>query len=193
VRLERLDLGPVTADGVLASVVGQRALDISGRIHGIIGQDVLAPRRYTIDFRSRRVAWHAGPAVGPHRGSTLMLQFEAGRFLVELPQRRSVLRLVPDSGAAGLVLFERHGHPALPISLAPGLADMATLNQRQAVRPAWVGELRVGFAILRNLPAVVVHRSGSASSEGDGLLPLHLFDRVTFSGPEGLLIVEERV
>ena len=59
------------------------------------------------------------------------------------------------------------------------------------VRLARVRELHVGAVILRDVPAVVTERDRSEPAEVDGLLPLHLFDRVTVDGPQRLLIVEK--
>jgi hypothetical protein len=44
--------------------------------------------------------------------------------------------------------------------------------------------LRLGNLVLRDVPAVVVPSPGDAGTVGDGLLPLHLFERVTIEGPE---------
>ena len=44
---------------------------------------------------------------------------------------------------------------------------------------------------LRDVPAVVADATARNRAEVDGLLPLHLFDRVTFDGPQRRLIVEK--
>jgi hypothetical protein len=44
--------------------------------------------------------------------------------------------------------------------------------------------------MLRDVAAVVVGRHGSIARDTDGLLPLHLFERVTFDGPRRILILE---
>jgi len=36
---------------------------------------------------------------------------------------------------------------------------------------------------MRDVPAVALDRPNRRPAEGDGLLPLHIFDRVTFDGP----------
>src|SRR4030095_8954120 len=103
-RLDRVALGPPFDDGVLASRVPDAPLDPTGHITGVIGQDVLAARHYTIDFVNRRVIWHARDDGRPADGMSLALQLVDGRFLIELLQRNaSTLRLIPDSGAEGLV------------------------------------------------------------------------------------------
>jgi hypothetical protein len=52
-----------------------------------------------------------------------------------------------------------------------------------------VRELRVGGKILRDVAGVAVDGRDRLPAEGDGLLPLHLFDRVTFDGPSRVLIL----
>ena len=117
------------------------------------------------------------------------LQTSGGRFLIALPQRQSLLRLVPDSGAASLLLFAPHA--GLPVTPLPTLATLTTMSGHTDVRMATVRELRVGSQLLRDVPVVVAERDRSEPVEVDGLLPLHLFDRVTVDGPGKRLILEK--
>jgi hypothetical protein len=48
----------------------------------------------------------------------------------------------------------------------------------------------VGTANLTDVPAVLVKRDDDDASLGDGLLPLAMFERVTFDGPGRLLTVD---
>src|SRR4051812_30471030 len=91
VRLDRLEIGPTVTSNVLASVIPAEAASRTRGFQGLIGQDVLATKRYTIDFRGRRVLWHEQRAVVT--GHALPLEFDTGRVLVRLPQRTMVLRL----------------------------------------------------------------------------------------------------
>lgn len=190
VRLDRVDVGPESNDGVLASVVPSAMLDPNRQIDGVVGQDVLASRRYTIDLAKQKVVWHTAGASLPNSPLSLSLRVAGGRFLVELPQRDSMLLLVPDSGAEGLVLYRRDDLTLPPFMLAPGQVRLGTTTSEANVQPVRVGELRVGPTNLVNLPAVVIDRFGSPANEGDGLLPLHLFTQVTFDGPERRLVVK---
>jgi hypothetical protein len=75
------------------------------------------------------------------------------------------------------------------LSIAPASTTVTTLPGRADARPAVVHELQIGGMRLRDVPAVLAE--WQPSSPGiDGLLPLHLFDRVTFDGPRGLIILE---
>ena len=187
VAVDRIHLGAVTAENVLPSVVPAGALDPERKIQGLIGQDVLARLRYTLNFKDRRVEWHDDTP--PQRGTTLPMAFEHGRFLVALKQERCILRLVPDSGAGALVLFD----PVARLSLdTVGGASMVELLSAQGARTARhvrVTTLRLGERIMRDLPAVAIEPDSRHPAEGDGLLPLHLFERVTFDGPARVLIL----
>jgi predicted aspartyl protease len=188
VDVNSIEVGPVTVSNILASVIDLAELPGGNTIDGVIGHDVLGSLRYTIDFRQRRVVWSPSGAMDA-RGSSLELQVSGGRFLIALPQRQSLVRLVPDSGAASLLLFAPH--PALPVTHLPTLATLTTTSGHTDVRMATVRELLVGRLTLRDVPAVVAARDRSEPIEVDGLLPLHLFDRVTVDGPGKRLILEK--
>jgi predicted aspartyl protease len=188
VQVSSLQVGPVTVSALLASVIELGDVAGGGTIDGVIGQDALGSLRYTIDFRQRRVVWSPGDALDAG-GSSLPLQVSGGRFLIALPQRHVLLRLVPDSGAESLLLFGPHA--ALPVTPGPSLVTLTTMSGETDVRMAIVRELRVGSLTLRDVPAVVADRDPSEPVEVDGLLPLHLFDRVTVDGPGKRLILEK--
>jgi predicted aspartyl protease len=183
VRVGRLSLGPVEATSVLPSIVEQDRLGAHGAMQGLVGQDLLSAHRYTIDYRRRRIVWHEAPVQPDAADSALRLDFEHGRYLVRLPQRASVLRLVADSGAGGLVLFDGEWPARLPLTEA-GRGRVAGLAGVAPARRVTLGMLRLGNLVLRDVPAVVVPLPGDAGTVGDGLLPLHLFERVTIEGPE---------
>ena len=188
VQVKSLQVGPVTVSALLASVIDLGDVSGGGTIDGVIGQDALGSLRYTIDFRQRVVVWSPRETMEAS-GSSLPLQVSGGRFMIAVPQRHVLLRLVPDSGAASLLLFAPHA--ALPVTPGPSLSTLTTISGRTDVRMATVRELRVGSLTLRDVPAVVAERDRSEPVEVDGLLPLHLFDRVTVDGPGKRLIVEK--
>ncbi len=191
VRLDRLEVGSVSTTDVLASLVPDDTLDPAGRIAGVIGQDVLASRRYTIDLADRRVIWHAADDEVPSDATSFALQLVDGRFLVELPQRnantcawcRTAVRR--DSCSTGGTTRRLP-----PLMLAPGRTRVSTLTSEAEVQPIRVSELRVGPTNFVDLPAVLIDRHGTPARDADGLLPLHLFRRVTFDGPRRWLSVE---
>jgi predicted aspartyl protease len=175
VRVDVMEAGPISVRGLLASIV-----ELEDNLDGVIGHDALEPIRYTIDFRHRRIEWW--PIEMPvARGSVVDVESSHGRFLLTLSQRGSTLRLVPDTGASSLLLFDPDRK--LAVASTPQVATLRTISAEAAVRVARVPELRVGTLTLRDVPAVVARRDPSEPAEVDGLLPLHLFDRVTVDGP----------
>jgi predicted aspartyl protease len=183
VRLGRLVVGGVASDDVLASIVDGGWLDAAGRIQGVLGQDVLSVRRYTIDFRSGRILWSCTPIAATDGALTLPLRESDGRFVLALPQDEGTLALVPDSGAEGFILYGRRDR-RLPKHTTTGRRFvMSTVARDASAREIDVRELRIGSATLRNVPAVLVEPPDSAPVTADGLLPLHWFDRVAIDGP----------
>lgn len=186
VRIETLTLGPAST-AVDATLVSRRELNTVTTADGLIGQDVLSALRYTIDFDRREIVWHGDEGLAPG-GMAVDLALQDGRFLVELPQKTGVLRLVPDSGAGGLVLFRDAGRTLPAMTGRLGGVGVTTLEGRVDANAVSVHELRIGATLHRNVPAVVVNRQTTPAT-GDGLLPLHFFRRVTFDGPARRLIV----
>jgi hypothetical protein len=188
VRIDRLVIGGQPSANVLASAVMRTALDPQGRIDGLLGQDVLAALRYTIDFRHRRIDWHRDRPRTMAAGETLRMSLKEGRFVLDLPQADGALRLVPDSGSQGLVLIADPTRPLPSFSPRPGVVELSTLTNRRAVRPIALEALQIGTRTLRDVPGVLVPRDPDAPDD-DGLLPLHIFESVTFDGPAGTLTV----
>ncbi len=183
-RIDRIEIGGAGV-AVLATVVPPGSFDGAAGVKGLIGQDVLASRRYTIDFGRRRIGWHEA-ALPPTREMALRLVPQGERFVVDLPQRARPLRLVPDTGAEALVLFD-HGDGRLPPATVTAMAELSTVSARRSVFEVVVHALRVGSFELHDLRAVVLRRDEPRDEQRlvreDGLLPLHLFDQVTFDGP----------
>ena len=188
--LRQLQLGALPPLDLVATVVATGDLG-GGAVEGIIGQDVLASRVYTIDYDRRMVVWHSAPHAEA-RGTRLQLSVNQGRMLVSLPQKggRACLEFIPDSGSDGLVLFERSGR-ALPALTPLDVAAVRTLSGHQLVRRVIVDKFDVGEIRLEDHIGVLVPRGGAGTPDGDGLLPLHIFSRVTFNGPGGYLVIEQ--
>ena len=190
--IARLSLGSQHRDGFMATVLPKARLG-KLRVKGVLGQDFLASLNYTIDYKRTQLSWDTTQPHGDDAGK-LILRESQGRLLVELPQGRDVIaRFVPDSGAAGLVVFDRHvaGSPAVPLRPALGLISLTTLTGQRDVRTAIISRLQVGAAQLFDAPAVVVDRPGPDAPDGDGLLPLSFFASVTFNAQERYLLLRK--
>jgi hypothetical protein len=187
-RVERLAIGAVAANGVLVTVVADRVLALE-RVSGIIGQDILGPLTYTLDYREHRLSWSIAASAQAKR---LILTPSQGRFLVALPQdgaQGGVLHFVPDTGSASLVVFSRGSVSPLDIQLLDH-ARLASVTGERGVQSGIARELQIGPVVWRHEPVVVLDRPGLDPSAGDGLLPLHHFRRVMFNAPAGYMSVE---
>jgi predicted aspartyl protease len=71
-------------------------------------------------------------------------------------------------------------------------AGLKTLSGERSVQRVVIDVIDVGEIRLRNQVAVVIADVEPDATLADGLLPLHLFARVTFNGPQKMLIVEAR-
>ena len=186
-RLERLEIGPIDRAATAAAVPASN-LKAAGDVAGVIGQDLLANLRYTIDYEDRLIRW-GDRADSDDDLAVLPLAFNDGLPVVELRQAGSMLRLVADSGAGGLVLFDG-GARSLP-AMTPdgGLVRVDSFHGTTMARSVRIGRFLVGRSTFRDFPAVLLPRTSSPAHREDGLLPLHIFRRVTFDGPAGRLIV----
>ncbi|MGH9348721.1 MAG: aspartyl protease family protein [Vicinamibacterales bacterium] len=188
-RLARVALAPASSVAVMAVILAEETFVRGPAVDGLIGQDVLAPLAYTIDYGRKQIVWHSpGEPTAP--GTRLPLEWHEGRFVVSLARKSASsrpLQLVPDSGATGFVLFARPGRELPPVTRL-GAVVLTTLLGQRAARSALIDHLEVGDVRLLNQRAVIVDGAASPGTE-DGLLPLHLFSRVTVNGPKRYLIV----
>jgi len=194
VRLGRTTVGGAARDGMLASVLPSADLTGMGAaVDGVLGQDFLSAFDYTLDYLHGRLTWSAGGALD-EPAARLTLAPEGGRFVATLPQGagRGVVRLVPDTGSAALVIFgPASGRAAGALRLRPasGQARLRGVVGERTVERAIVQALRVGALVMHDEPAAVIERPGAAEGLADGLLPLHRFGRVSFSARERCLLI----
>jgi predicted aspartyl protease len=192
VKLDRVEAGPAARPDILASVIPDEELRaLTPGVDGVLGQDFLAAFDYTLDYRKRTLTWEADPALLGSADHRFKLRPEEGRFLVDIPAgegRPRALRLVPDSGAAVMVLYERDGRLPLPVGPGRRPVDVTGLSGGRRAVLSTLTELRIGALVLRDSPVVVL--TGCDDVPGaDGLLPLSLFDRVTFLARDGVIVL----
>ena len=190
VSVDHLAIGPITV-AAMPTVVPARDLRVAGAIDGVLGQDVLSALRYTIDYRQRRIAWDDGASMKDPSASVgeLPLTFRDGLPIVEVRHGAAILHLVADSGAGGLLLFESAGRQLPAMRSDGGRVRVDSFQGSRTARSVVIDEFRVGASIFQDLPAVLVKRTDSPAYRSDGLLPLHIFGRVTFDGPGRRLIL----
>jgi predicted aspartyl protease len=191
VRVHTLTLGSHTASAVPTAVVSSARLHaIHATAEGIIGQDVLIDAHYTLDYRRKRVSWLTADE-DSGSGLRLALHRSEGRVMVDLPQSSRgevVARLVPDSGASVLVLFDRGIHSPITATPLGAAVKTTTVTGETHMQAATVPQLRVGSYTMWDLPAVIVASQDEDAPRVDGLLPLSAFSSVTFNGPRNYLV-----
>ncbi len=194
-----LRVGQVEVPDIHATLLThQERRNVGLDVDGILGQDFLARFHYTIDYRKGRLIWEDAPERGdtrpedtPLASTRVRLIASGGRSVIELPQGiagEPPLRFVPDTGASTLVVFERSS--ALPVAIIADhrSAEAASLLATRKTKMMRLLELKVGDLTLRNQPAVILTRSID-EFDVDGLLPLHMFSRVSFRHRDGVLIL----
>jgi predicted aspartyl protease len=189
VRLIGLAIGARPEVTVTAAVMPADRYAGGQQVDGLIGQDVLSTVIYTLDYGQRAIEWHS-PA-DSLRGVRLALDVRGLRVLVSLPQRDGdpqPLSLIPDSGSDGLVLFAHAQEKLRLTELDVGV--LSSLSGATLARRVQLERLVVGQARLQNPLAVVIDSGEPRDLMGDGLLPLHVFSRVTFNVADGFLIVQ---
>lgn len=185
VRLERLTLGPVTASDIQATELSREDIAPGGEAVGVIGRDLLERRTFTLDYGQRRLDWSEVAEGEGDDEQVLPLETGGGVWLARVPHGATSLTLVPDSGAEAMVLFDRGQWRRL--SFRTGTNRLQSVTGERTARPGVLAELNVGAVRFVDYPVVVVDGAGVDRAHGDGLLPLHQFDRVTFRPAERLL------
>lgn len=181
VRLGSVNIGTARRENVLAPVVPAERLAPLGRnVRGILGQDFLSAHNYTLDYRRRRIGWDEAVVCGGSNAAALTAS--EGRFIVRVHDQESgtSLRLVPDSGAEALVLFQARGTRERAGVMTVGVAGNGRVAERRTLR-----RLRVGTVTVRDVDAFAIDRD---EPDVDGLLPLHHFASVTFAAGGACMI-----
>jgi len=191
VRIESTSIGLTTAEALRASVVSAEHLRaISSGIEGVIGQDFLFAFNYTLDYRNKRLTWGAQQGAG-WTGTRVAVVRQQGRLLAPLAATgsRTPLLFVVDSGAEQFVIYERGGRTGATLDPSPGSVEVLGMSRRLKARVAMLPELRLGTLRLTRRPVIVLDRTGIDASEGDGLLPLHVFSSVSIYAQDGYMVV----
>ncbi len=155
------------------------------RIMGVIGQDVLSRITMTIDYARRRL--RLGTAPCPPGDAAVAIERADGRPAIAARVRsrggaRDV-RLVIDSGANALVLFDRSAGQT-----PPGARGMRLTTHAGGAAASLVPRAEVTIAGVAVQGAAVVVRPSEQRHE-DGLLPASWFSRVCIDGPRNVAVL----
>jgi hypothetical protein len=172
------------------------------RIEGVLGQDAFAGTNLLIDYRKRRLTIDAGGLLAASLvGDVLDMRQQRRRAFVEVavtPSRTGAavpVRLVLDSAAMAVTLFERHD--LRPVHFVPdrllGYVQIESIRGSRLAIKGWVDELAVGSNRLHRVPVTIADRPDWWEvSEQDGLLPTSLFESLYFDYRSGTVIVNPR-
>jgi hypothetical protein len=185
--------GGARVQRLLVLALPAESIDQTGRAVGVLGQDVLSRWVYTIDYRARELSLSLDmPACGS-RAVRVPLVRSAGGLVaaIELGGAPGPFQLVPDSGADRLVLFGRTSSSLPALSLV-GKVRVRSVTGEASARLVRLGRLEVGGITVGDLDALLLDDRPPGDAMGDGLLPLHLFGRVTFDVAGSSLWIEPR-
>lgn len=185
VRLDRLSVGPLEQTNLLATELALGVLDADSQVDGVLGLDVLGQEPLELDFRRGVITWTAS-RTWPG-GVVLPLESSGPVWLTRIDVGGRTLRLVPDSGATGMVVFDRGQWSEL--QCLPGTIGVETVTNKASGRPAVLRRLNFGAMRFVDQEVTVMDGSRVSAEHGDGLLPLHWFDRVVFDSAAGRLVL----
>src|SRR5262249_56997224 len=142
--LPRLRLGPIRVESLPGMVQDLSPLKeaLAVRIDGIVGLGVLSLSSFSIDYRTKKIVF------GPVEASPSAVPFGTGPPIVtvQLRLRDEPVRLLVDTGAAELVLFEckLHGHlRQLPVSGDPRRLSNSC-GTESGLTEVWLRGVRLG-------------------------------------------------
>jgi predicted aspartyl protease len=166
--LPELRVGPLHCSSLPVLVHDLRSLerDLGIPVAAVIGMDVLGQSSFRLDYSAKRLIF------GPVEAQGIALPFEDASELVmvNLVVGNEPVRLLVDTGAAGLVFFEsRVGKRLVLEDLAMHRHDSSLLGSfsTEMVHP---GELRLGDRKFRVQKAFLTKDKGEDRKTFDGLL-----------------------
>jgi predicted aspartyl protease len=173
VRAERailpsLNFGPIQRENIPVLIEDlsflERALPV--RVDGMIGLDVLGQSAFLIDYVSHEI----------HFGSysplpiSMPLRMAEGLAIVDSEVNHAPARLLVDTGASSLILFETRAPGSvseLKISAVKRSSNLIGEFERKQV---WLHSLRFGRADFGQQPAFLVQDRNNAGQDFDGLM-----------------------
>jgi len=183
--LQNVSVGEKSATDVEALFSDLReARAVKPEICGVLGQNFLSQFNYLINYRERRIEFEDEDEMEKSmRGARLPIERHEGRALIT-PDGKARLRLVLDSGAPAMILFNG-GARVAGLNWKPGEQRQLRLNSSAGARIArqrMLREFSVGGAEFHDLLVTQCEaKDGCDGRAEDGLLPTNLFQRVYFN------------
>ena len=190
--LPTVALGAEKAENVevlIADLSVIRAIDKN--ICGVLGQNFLAQYNYLLDYDKRRIVFDEnGELESRLRGTQIPIETSENRLLITVFVRQNSLRLVLDSAAAHLILFD-DATRRLDIEYI-SFTEVSTGTGKTAAKTARLNSLRIGKEIFYDLPAIIMSEKNKYRAE-NGLMPLNLFRLIYFNHTKGFMIFNPKL
>jgi len=168
VVLPDLALGPIRAERLPVLVRDLAFIEEGMGIHvdAMIGLDVLARSSFSINYQSRKMVFGA---VEPSEYS-VAFEPRPGYVLVQFEVQGQPLRLVVDTGAKDLILFQSRVQGRLASVRTAGAKTSANMGGESQLQEVRLPAARLGTTDLGNQKAYLLATSAQAVPDFDGLL-----------------------
>jgi len=168
VVLPELRLGPlqVPSPSVLTRDLSFLEDGLGVRIDALIGLDVLGRSSFSIDYQANKISF--GP-VKPS-GSAFPLEFGPGFVYTTLSVQGQPIRLLVDTGAKDLVLFESRLHGKLSGVRSQGGKTSSNLGGEASLQQVLLSGARLGNSDFETLNALLLDAPAQNVPGFDGLL-----------------------
>lgn len=170
VVLPSLELGPIrlTEHPVLVQDLRFIERGIGVRIDAVIGLDVLGWSNLTVNYGTRRL--HFGVQVSDE--PRIPLELGPGCMLLSVRIEDRTLRLMVDTGASGLMLFEDRFRKLFPNLKLKGQREFENMGGAKSLAEVELRGLEIGTIRLGPTMAVLIPSEADATPDFDGLLGL---------------------
>jgi predicted aspartyl protease len=179
-----VELGPIRTASLPAVVEDLSSVEenLGVRIDAIIGLDVLGSSNFCIDYEAKKISF--GRSGDPFPSPELVVPFQVGpgSLFVKMEVQGEPLRLMVDTGAKSLMLFENRVKGRLPVLPVLGQETTANLGGAFPTRKVQLAEARLGRKEMGRLTAYFMDVLSDARIDFDGLLGVTSlgFTRVAF-------------
>jgi predicted aspartyl protease len=163
-----LEFGPVRRESLPVLIEDlsfiEKALPV--RIDGIVGLDVLGQSAFEIDYGAREI--HFGQV--PLLPVSLPLRMSQGMAIVDVEIDNAPVRLLVDTGASSLILFETRMPNAVSMLLVSSVQRSTNVVGDFERRQVRLESVRLGKTEFRREAAFVVQNHRDAGDDFDGLM-----------------------
>jgi predicted aspartyl protease len=166
--LPKIEVGPIQIADVPVMVCDLSAEErnLGFAIAAVIGLDVLGKSNFRIDYKTQRLFFGSAP----REGTAVPLQSEAPLATVDVAVNGQNVRLLLDTGAAGLVLFQTRSGSHVPLWQFTAFRDTSNLSGDLVVKEFIPDDVNIGGQRLPLRKAFVAPDQPDVGRTFDGLM-----------------------